>query len=66
MNTRIYSLFALQIILLVLLLSSLYSVLPLIPANAFLWIFSICVSFPTVTVILLMSIHELYRVIQLP
>lgn len=66
MNTKIYSLFALQIVLLALLLSSLYSVLPLMPANVFLWIFIICASFPTVTVILLMSIHEVYRVLQLP
>ena len=66
MNLRIYLLCATQLLMLVLLLANLYSILHIIPPEVFTVIFVICFSFPAVTVVLLISIFEVYRAIRLP
>lgn len=66
MNFRIYFLSFIQLLLLVLLIGNLYSILPLIPPDVYLWIIVIGVSFPAITFILLISIYEVYRTVRLP
>jgi hypothetical protein len=66
MNARIYFLCILQNVLLVFLLINLYKILPIIPSDVYMYLLIICVSFPAVTVVLLLYLFEVYRRTQLP
>ena len=66
MNLRIYMLSATQILLLVAFLVNLYGISDLLPPGRLLWFLAFSLSFPTITIFLLLSIYEIYRRIQLP